>query len=56
MLGVRSVLVFPKIFRFDLSSSMKVLSTKVEKIFLLTMVPFYPGMACHHLCQVKAYQ
>ena len=37
-------------------SSIKLLSTKVEKTFLLRIVLFYPVRACHHLCQVKTNQ
>ena len=34
---------FFQIFRFDSGSSIKLLSSKIENMFLLSMVRFYPG-------------
>ena len=36
---------FDQIFRFDSGSSIKLLSSKIEKMFLLSMVRFNPGRA-----------
>ena len=47
---------FPQIFRFDSGSSIKLVLIKLEKIFPLSMVRFFPGKTCHYLWRVKTYQ
>ena len=44
---------FSQTFRFDPGSSIKLLSSKIEKMFLSSMVRFYPGRAYYHPCQFK---
>ena len=53
--GVTIVFAFSKI-SFDPISSIKLLSTKIEEMFPLSMVRFYPGRACQHLCPLEIYQ
>ena len=54
--GVKRVLAFPKVFRFNPSSFTKVLPRKIEKMFFLSMVRFYPVRLCQYLYRVKAYE
>ena len=46
---------FSQIFRFDSGSSIKLLSSKIEKMFLLSMVRFNPGRPYYHPCRFKTY-
>ena len=47
---------FSQIFRFDCGSSVKLLSSKIEDMFLLSMVRFCSGRAYYHLCQFRTSQ
>ena len=47
---------FFQIFRFYSGSSIKQLSSKIKKMFLLSMVQFYRGRTYHHPCKFKTYQ
>ena len=53
--GAKKVLAFSKTFTYDSCSSIKLTSSYIEKMFPLSMVRFYPGKACHHLCPVKTH-
>ena len=53
---VKIVLAFPKIFRFDTNSSIKLLSNKIEKVFLLSMKRLYAGRTYHYPCRFETYQ
>ena len=52
MLEEKKVLAFSKICRFDPGSSIKLLASKIKKVFPLNVVQFYPDRSCHHLHQV----
>ena len=53
---LRGVLACLNILKFDYGSFIKILSTKIEIMFPLNMVRFYPARSCNHLCRVKTHQ
>ena len=54
--GVYKVFDFSKTFKFDLGSSINLLPSKIEEMFLLSTVRFYLDRACLHLYRVKTCQ
>ena len=44
---------FPKILGFDPGNSMKLLSSKIAKIFIPNIAKFYPCRASHQVRRVK---
>ena len=44
---------FSQIFRFDCGSSVKLLSSKIEDMFLLSMVRFCSGRAYYHRVTIR---
>ena len=41
--GVKRILAFLQIYRFDPNTSIELLSTKIEEMFLVSVMRFYPG-------------
>ena len=54
--GVKRIFAFQQICSFDPDSSIKLLASKIEKVFPLSVVQFYPGRSCHHLRRVQTHQ
>ena len=54
--GITRVLARPQSLGLDPGSSIKLLLSKIGKMFLASMVRFYPGRVCHHHRHVKTYE